>query len=565
MVWSYTEDPNFEDLYYVGEVKLMHLSEVKKQFPYLSDEDLIEIQNYQGTNQYLMGWQEYSDDVVAVLFFEYKTYSNQVFKLKQGGYGLEKAIEKDDTFNPPENDTFRRVSRSIETLYSGAKILGYEKMLDWGLAKNMTRPKADLTKVNMNYAISAPRMYKGRIDSTVNRITGFADMINITNLKIQQVLSKVVPDGVFLDVDGLAEVDLGNGTAYSPQEALNMYFQTGSIIGRSLTQDGDINRGKVPVQELQSSNGQAKIGSLINTYQYYLQLIRDATGLNEARDGSMPKEDMLVGLQKLAANASNVATRHTLQASLYLIARTCENVSLRISDSLEFALTKNALENAISSYNVSTLEEMQDVHLHDFGIYLQLEPEDEDKAQLEQNIQIALQSGGIDLEDAIDIREIHNIKLANEMLKQKRKKKLQREQQMQQQNIQMQAQANAEASEKAAMAEVQKQQALTQEKVSIEQAKSQFEIQRLREEANIKRELMQVEFDFNMQLAQMQANAKMSVENTKEDRKDKRTKLQATQQSELIDQRKNNTLPKNFESAGQDTLGGFGLEQFEPR
>jgi hypothetical protein len=344
-----------------------------------------------------------------------------------------------------------------------------------------------------------------------------------------------------------------------------MYFQTGSIIGRSLTQDGDLNRGKVPVQELQSSNGQAKIGSLINTYQYYLQLIRDATGLNEARDGSMPKEDMLVGLQKLAANASNVATRHIMQASLYLIARTCENLSLRISDSLEFALTKNALENAISSYNVSTLEEMKDIHLHDFGIYLQLEPEDEDKVQLEQNIQVALQTGGIDLEDAIDIREVHNIKLANEMLKQKRKKKLQREQQTQQQNIQMQAQANAQASEKAAMAEVQKQQALTQEKVNIEQAKSQFEIQRLREEANIKRELMQVEFDFNMQLAQVQANSKMSVENAKEDRKDKRTKLQATQQSELIDQRKNNTLPKNFESSGQDTLGGFGLEQFEPR
>jgi hypothetical protein len=565
MVWSYTEDPNFDDLYYIGEVKLMHISEVKKQFPYLSDEDLIEIQNYQGTNQHLMGWQEYSDDVVPILFFEYKTYSNQVFKLKKGGYGLEKAIEKNDTFNPPENDTFKKVSRSIETLYSGAKILGYEKMLEWKLAENMTRPKADLAKVNMNYALSAPRMYKGRIDSTVNRITGFADMINITNLKIQQVLSRVVPDGVFLDVDGLAEVDLGNGTAYSPQEALNMYFQTGSIIGRSLTQDGDINRGKVPVQELQSSSGQAKIGSLINTYQYYLQLIRDATGLNEARDGSMPKEDMLVGLQKLAANASNVATRHIMQASLYLIARTCENVSLRISDSLEFALTKNALENAISSYNVSTLEEMQDVHLHDFGIYLQLEPEDEDKAQLEQNIQIALKSGGIDLEDAIDIREVHNLKLANQMLKQKRKKKLQREQQMQQQNIQVQAQANAEASEKAAMAEVQKQQALTQEKVNIEQAKSQFEIQRLREEANIKRELMQAEFDFNMQLAQVHAGAKTNVENTKENRKDKRTKIQATQQSELIDQRKNNTLPKNFESSGQDTLGGFGLEQFEPR
>ena len=565
MVWSYTEDPNFEDLYYVGEVKLMYLSEIKKQFPYLTDEELTDIQNQQGANQYLMGWQEYNNDTIAVLFFEYKTYTNQVFKLKKGPFGLEKAIEKDDAFDPPENDNFKRVSRSIETLYTGAKILGYKEMLEWKLSENMTRPKSDTTRVNMNYAISAPRMYKGRIDSMVNRVTGFADMINITNLKLQQVMSRIVPDGVFLDVDGLAEVDLGNGTSYSPSEALNMYFQTGSILGRSLTQDGDPNRGKVPIQELQSSGGQAKINSLINTYQYYLQMIRDVTGLNEARDGSQPKEDMLVGLQKLAANASNVATRHILQASLYITSKLAENISLRVSDSIEFSLTNTSLQNAISSYNVGTLQEISEMHLYDFGIYLQIEPEDEEKAQLEQNIQIALKTGGIDLEDAIDLRQINNIKLANQLLKQKRKKKLQREQQQKQSNIQLQAQANAVAAEKAAMSEVQKQQALTQEKVSIEQAKSQFEIQRMQNEAQIKRELMQVEFDFNMQLAQVRADSEGAKEQEIEDRKDKRTKLQATQQSELIDQRKNNTLPKNFESSGNDSLGGFGLEQFEPR
>jgi len=450
-------------------------------------------------------------------------------------------------------------------LFTGAKILGYDQMIDWKLSENMTRPKSDTTKVCMNYSIAAPRMYKGRIESTVSKITGFADMINITNLKIQQVMSKLVPDGVYLDIDGLAEVDLGNGTSYNPQEALNMYFQTGSILGRSLTQEGDMNRGKVPIQELSSSNGQAKLSALINTYQYYLQMIRDVTGLNEARDGSAPMEDTLVGLQKLAANASNVATRHILQSSLYLSARTCENISLRIADSIEFALTNNSLQEAISAYNVGTLQEISKLHLHDFGIYLELEPEDEEKAQLEQNIQIALKSGGIDIEDVIDIREIQNIKLANEVLKQKRKKKAEADRQAQLQNIQAQANANAEAAEKAAFAEVQKQQALTQEKVNIEQAKSQFEIQRLRAEAEIKRELMQAEFNFNMQLAQVRANAEGQKEQEIEDRKDKRIRMQGTQQSELINQRKNNLLPTDFESSGNDVLGGIGLEQFEPR
>ena len=565
MVWSYTEDPNFEDVYYVGEVRSITIPELKKQYPFISEEELDRISKMGNRTDYVVGWNDYDENTVQVLYFEYKTYMNQVFKLKQTGNGLEKIIEKTDSFNPPESDTFKKVSRTIEVLYTGAKILGYDQMIDWRLSENMTRPYADTTKVQMNYAISSPRMYKGRIESTVSKITGFADMINITNLKIQQVISKLVPDGVYLDIDGLAEVDLGNGTNYNPQEALNMYFQTGSILGRSLTQEGDMNRGKVPIQELSTSNGQAKIGALINTYQYYLQMIRDVTGLNEARDGSAPMEDTLVGLQKLAANASNVATRHILQSSLYLSARTCENISLRIADSIEFALTNNSLQEAISAYNVGTLQEISKLHLHDFGIYLELEPEDEDKAQLEQNIQIALKSGGIDIEDVIDIREIQNIKLANEILKQKRKKKAEAERQAQMQNIQAQGQANAEAAEKAAFAEVQKQQALTQEKVSIEQAKSQFEIQRLRAEAEIKRELMQVEFDFNMQLAQVRANAEGQKEQSIEDRKDKRIKIQGTQQSELINQRKNNLLPTNFESSGNDVLGGIGLEQFEPK
>jgi hypothetical protein len=565
MVYSYTEDPNFEDIYYVGEVKAITIPELKKQFPDLPEEELYKIQQMPGNRQYVTGWGNYDENTVQVLYFEYKTYMNQVFKIKRTDTGLEKALEKTDEFNPPPNDNFERVYRTIEVLYSGAKVLGTNTMLKWELSENMTRPFADTTKVTMNYNICAPRMYKGRIDSLVSRITGFADMIQLTHLKLQQVMSRIIPDGVFLDMDGLAEVDLGNGTNYNPAEALNMYFQTGSIVGRSLTQDGDINRGRVPVQELTSSSGQGKIQSLIQTYQYYLQMIRDVTGLNEARDGSNPDKDSLLGLQKMAANASNVATRHINQASNYLTICTCENVSLKIADVLAFPLTKNSLMESISTFNVEVLREIENLNLHDFGIYLELEPDEEEKAQLEQNIQIALQSGGIDLDDAIDIRQIKNLKLANQLLKLKKKKKQEAAQKALMANIQAQAQANSQTAEQAALFEVQKQQALTQEKVSIEQAKSQFEIQRMQTEAQIKRELMAEEFNYQMQLAQIRANAEKTKEQDIEDRKDKRVKIQGTQQSELIDQRKNDTLPKNFESAGNDSLGGFNLEQFSPK
>ncbi len=557
MVYSYTEDPNFEDIYYVGEVKSITIPELKKEFPNVSKEELEFIEKMPGNKSYITGYGNYDNNTVQVLYFDYKTYHNQVFKIKQTDQGLMKAIEKPDTFNPPESDMFERVSRSIEVLYSGAKVLGTQTMLKWELSENMTRPTADTTKVQMNYAICAPRIYKGRIESLVSRCTGFADMIQLTHLKLQQVISRMVPDGVYLDMDGLAEVDLGNGTNYNPAEALNMYFQTGSVIGRSLTQDGEMNAGKVPVQELQSGSGNAKIASLIQTYQYYLQMIRDVTGLNEARDGSLPDRNTLVGLQKLAANASNTATKHVLQSSLYLTLRIAENVALKVADALEFPLTKNSLQNSISTFNIKTLEEIVNLNLHDFGIFLELEPDEEEQAQLEQNIQAAIQQGGINLEDAIDLRQIKNLKLANQMLKVKRKAKQKQDMEIQQSNIQAQADAQASTAEKTAMAEVQKQEAITGSKVQFEQSKNQMEIERMQVQNELEMQKMQRRFEFDIQLKQMDMQAIGEKEKMIEDRKDKRIRMEGTQQSKMISQRKNDGLPIDFENQPDAGMGAF--------
>jgi hypothetical protein len=552
IVYSYTDDPNFQDIWYVGEVKYVSLNELKKEFPGLTDEEMETIQQYPGSKSYNYQFNGRQDNnSIAVLYFEYKTYQDQVFKIKETATGLEKTLEKPDTFNPPKNDKFDRVSRSIEVLYHGAKILGHDMMLRWGVAKNMVRPEANVVKVNMSYNICAPKMYKGRIESLVGRMTGFADMIQLTHLKLQQVLSRLVPDGVYLDVDGLAEVDLGNGTNYNPAEALNMYFQTGSILGRSMTQDGNMNPGKVPIQELQSSSGGGKMQSLIQTYQYYLQMMRDVTGLNEARDGSQPNKDSLVGLQKLAAANSNTATKHIVQASLYLSARACENISLRISDALEFPLTKEALKNSISSYNVGTLEDMYKLNMFEFGIYLDLVPDEEEKAQLENNIQAALKTNTIHLEDAVEIRDIKNLKLANQFLKLKRKQKAAEDQKAQQANIQAQANANAEASERSAAAEMQKQQALAETTLQIAQGKSNFEINKMQQEYDMKKQMAEMQFLFDKELKQMEIDKLGSKEKMIEDRKDDRTRLEGTQQSEMIQQRNLDLPPIDFNQGGQ--------------
>ena len=576
MVYSYTEDPYFSDIYYVGEVKFVPINELKKQFPRLTQDQLEQIQQ-QGTqnrgvwdanlgNQYN---NNRDSNVIQVLYFNYKTYMNEVYKVKETATGATKVIVRDDQYDPPieaYEAEYGKMSRSLEVLYEGVLILGTNLLLKWEMAPNMMRPKSDITKVKMNYSITAPRMYQGKIESIVSRCTGFADMIQLTHLKLQQVLQRMIPDGVYLDADGINEVDLGNGTNYNPQEALNMFFQTGSVIGRSFTQEGDMNPGKVPIQEIQTGSGGQKMATLIQTYNYYLQMIRDVTGLNEARDGSTPDSRALVGIQKMAAANSNTATRHILDAGLFLTKETAECLSLRISDILEYHPAKEAFIQKIGAFNVATLDEMSELHLHDFGIFLELRPDDEQKQVLENNVQTALQGGLIDLSDAIDIREVKNLKLANQLLKVKQKKRQERLQAEQQANIQAQAQANAQAQQVAAQAEVQKDQALFATKSQLEQLKGQIEQQRIQVEVGAKKELMELEFQYNMKLKNMEVEAMKSKENSMEDRKDKRTKIQGTQQSEMIAQRQQDLPPKDFESSGNDVMGGgFGLGSFEPR
>ena len=556
LVYSHTESPYFDDIYYVGELKELPINELVKEFPDLSEEDIKDIADkYSYPLDYVTNRDK---NKVQVLYFNYKTHMNNVYKLKNTATGAEKVIEKDDTFNPPEDKQgdFSKLERVVETLYEGVYIVGSDKMLRWKMCDNMMRTDSDFASVKMNYQLVAPRLYEGRIESLVGRITSFADMIQLTHLKLQQVMARMVPDGVYLDADGLAEVDLGNGTNYNPQEALNMFFQTGSVIGRSFTADGDGNPGKVPIQQINNGVNSGKIQSLISTYNYYLQMIRDVTGLNEARDASTPDRNALVGVQKIAAANSNTATRHILQSMLYVTAEVAECLSLRIADILEYSPTKDAFVRSLGAHNVATFKEMTELHLHDFGIFIELMPDEEEKQMLENNIQVSLQQGSIDLDDAIDLRNIRNVKLANQMLKVKRRKKQERDQAMQQQNIQAQSQANQQAQAAAAQAEVQKNQAKTQAEAQLEQTKSQLKTQYLQAEVEAKKQLMAYEFELESKLEGMKQRTNNQIENARENRRDNRVNMQAQHQKQMIDQRSGGSSLKNFESSGNDILTG---------
>jgi hypothetical protein len=574
VIYSYTEDPYFRDCFYWGEVKTVPMSELIKINPRLTKEELEEIsKTNQSWGEYYSVSRFYSDDVFSrdtctLLYYNYKTTKTYVYKKKILDGNAARVIEKDDTFNPPaemmEEGRFERIEKTIDVWYEGVMVAGTQIVLKWQLMENMVRPKSASQMAMPNYVAVAPRMYKGTIESLTRRMIPFADLIQITHLKLQQVISRMVPDGVFIDADGLNEVDLGNGNAYNPEDALRLYFQTGSVVGRSYTGDGDFNNARVPVQPLTGTTGQSKMAALINNYNHYLEMLRGVTGLNEARDGSDPDPRALVGVQKLAALNSNTATRHILDASLFMTKTFAEALSVRVSDILEYADFAEEFAMQIGKYNVGILRDIKDLYLHDFGIFIELSPDEEQKERLEQNIQIALSRNDINLEDAIDIREIKNIKMANQLLKVKRTKKMEQDQKNDMMKQQMQAQINMQSQQAAAQMEVQKIQLETESKIQLKQAENAMDLEKLKGEAMLKLQLMEREFQYNMQLNGMQTQLLKDREEMKEDRKDERISKQNTQQSKLITQRKNNLPPMKFES-NEDSLDKFDLASFEPK
>ena len=574
VVYSYTEDPYFKDCFYWGEIKTVPITELIKIDPSLTNDDLEEISKYsQSWYNYFNNAQFYQNslfyrDTATLMYFNYKTTHSFVYKRKKISDGAFKTVEKDDQFNPPQEKMdegeFERIEKRIDVWYDGVMVMGTNIVLKWELAENMVRPKSSNQYALPNYIACAPRMYKGGLESLVRRMIPFADLIQMTHLKIQQVVSRVVPDGVFIDADGLNEVDLGTGNAYNPEDALRLYFQTGSVVGRSYTQDGEYNNARVPITQLTSNSGASKMQMLIANYNHYLDMIRQVTGLNEARDGSMPDPNSLVGVQKLAALNSNTATRHILQGSLYITRTIAEALSIRTADILEYSDFADEFAMQIGKYNLNIINDIKDLYLHDFGIFIEMAPDEEQQAMLEQNIQMALSKENISLEDAIDIRELNNIKMANQLLKLKRKKKQEAEQAQKAQEQQMQAQMQMQAQQAQAQLDAQKTQMETQSKIQIKESEMNFDVQKLQMEAQLKEQLMQTEFNFQMQLKGVEQSQLDQREQGREKAKDQRISQQSTQTSKMIEQKKRDLPAINFES-NEDSLDGFDLAEFEPR
>ncbi len=562
-VYSYTEDPYFRDCNYFGEVEVVNISEIFRKLPNLTDEQKQEIVDCE------FNWNSYfglSTDrgteqrgKVAILNFTYKTTKETVFKIKTTSTGGKKAIKRDETFVVQgEEADFKRVSFTDEVWMDGTLILGTNILLKWELAKNMVRPKSNEKIAVSMYSVCAPHQYKGKINSIVERMIPFADDINILNLKIQQTIQRVMPDGHFIDIDGLAEIDLGNGAAYTPTEAFNMLMQTGSVFGRSSTVGGEYNNGKMPITEITSSGANNKLAALERQYAFKLQMIRDVTGINEARDGSTPDKNSLVGLQKMAAYSSNVATRHILEADMYLIKDLCRTISYRIADILANDALREDFIRKIGNTSVMDLEYLKNRHLLDFDIFLELVPDEEQKAKLESDISLEIQQGNLGVEDKYAILNIRNSALAYKYLKIIKNKRMKEAQENKMREIDAQTQGNIQSTQASAQTQLSIIEAEKQSKLEVQGQFLQGEMMKLQEQTRLKKELMEEEYQYQLGVKLAESDNVMDKERMKEDRKDERTAKQATQQSKLIEQRQKEKQPIDFES-NFDNMEAFEL------
>ena len=550
-VHSYTEDPSFEDLVYSGHVKSMTVSELKRLAgDKFTEEDYKKIAveaaksnahdttNFHSSsydsinNKNIYGYDEYR---IEVLDFEFLSVDCMHFQEKENKYGNVNFFYEGLNYKEKTGGVFSRKPHRMDivTIYGGIYILGAKKLFNYGLKTNIPRNMHDIGRARMGYSVVATNFRNMMPKSMVDSCVGFADMLQISHLKIQQAIAKAKPDGLIIDIEGLENVQLGKGGELQPLDLHDIYEQTGVFYYRSKNPEGGFQNP--PVREI--GNNIRNINELIGLYNHYLRMIRDVTGINEAMDASTPKGDALVGVQQQAIAAGNNAIYDITNASMILYKKVCQDVVKCLQIIPEESILHTAYMNAIGSTNMKALQSFKELPMYNFGVIVSKDMEDKDKSYLEQNIQISLQQKEIDLEDAISIRNLKDVNQAERLLVVRRKKRMQAAQQSAMQNSQMQAQQAAQASQQAA-----------EQRMQEVQMQAQVDAQKMQLKAQLEMQLEQMKHEFNKEIETIKAQASLGfkeddqnfrekLEVLKEEGKDRRIEQQAEKQGELLEQR----------------------------
>ena len=478
------------------------------------------------------GYDEYT---VSILDFEFLSVDTMHFEEKENRHGNTNFFYKGHKYKPKNGSVYDRTPHSmdVKVVYGGSYILDCGTLFDYGKKKNIPKNVHDLSKATLSYSVVATNLRDMIPKSMVDSCTGFADMLQLTHLKIQQALAKAKPDGLIIDIEGLENVQLGKGGELQPLDLHDIYEQTGVFYYRSKNPEGGFQNP--PVREI--GNSIRNINELIGLYNHYLRMIRDTTGINEVVDASTPKGDALVGVREQAIAASNNATYDITNASMILFKKTCDDIVKCLQIMPAESVIHKAYQNAIGKENMDALSGFIDLPMFNFGVLVQRDMEDKDKALLEQNIQIALQQNQIDLEDAMAVRNLKDVNQAERLLMVRRKKRMQANSQSAKQNAEMQKQQAMQAAQMA-----------SQMKLQEKQAEAQLEMEKMKMKAEIDSQLEMMRHEFKKEIEMIKAKAtlgfkeddqafKEKLEVLKEDRKDERIGKQTADQSKLISQR----------------------------
>ncbi len=559
-VHSYTEDPNFEDLVYAGSVKRIPIQELKRlsagQFTEEEYKKIAEkVKNKQGNDpgklsqthynerlqRTMYGYDEY---MVDVLDFEFISVDCMFFEEKESRHGNTGFYYKGFEYREKPGSVFDRTPHKMEmaVLYGGSYILGTDHLFDYGRKKNVPKNVHDISKCRLSYSVSATNIRRMMPKSMIESCTGFADMLQLTHLKIQQAIAKAKPDGLIIDIEGLENVQLGKGGELQPLELHDIYEQTGVFYYRSKNPEGGFQNP--PIREI--GNTIRNINELIGLYNHYMQLIRDTTGINEAMDASSPKGDALVGVQQQAIAAGNNAIYDITNASMLLFKRVCQDVVRCLQILPQESVLHKIYENAIGEENMKVLSSFKDLSMYNFGVQVVKEMEDKDKEYLEQNIQMALQQQQIDLEDAMAVRALKDVNQAERLLVIRRKKKMDEQQKMAQENSQQQAEQASQAAQQAQqgrISEMQTEGKLKQEEIKL---KAQLEMQMAQMKHEFNKEIETIRAQATLGFKEDDQNFKEKLDVMKEDRKDERQDSQAEQQIAMQQMQQSEQQPQEM-------------------
>ena len=551
-VHSYTEDPNFADISYAGSVRRVSIADLKRmagdklteeQFKKIAEKsaskngnDSAKINKTYYDNHARRTVYGYDEYVVEILDFEFLSTDKMFFEEKENKYGNTGFYVKGYNYKQRTGGVFERVPHSLDVtnVYGGTYVLGCGYLFDYGLKANMPRNMHDLSRTRMSYSVVATNLDNMVPKSMIGSTKGFADMLQLTHLKIQQAIAKAKPDGLIIDIEGLENVQLGKGGELQPLDLHDIYEQTGVFYYRSKNPEGGFQNP--PIREI--GNSIRNINELINLYNHYMRMVRDVTGVNEAMDASTPKGDALVGVREQAIAAGNNAIYDITNASMILFQNVCEDLVKCLQVLPRESVVFEAYSNAVGKENMGVVTSFEDLPMYNFGVTVRKNMDDRERQFLEQSIQVSLQQQQIDLEDAMAVRDLRDVEQAERLLAVRRAKKTQNQQKMAQQNSQMQAEQAQQAAVSSAQAKQQQLQMEAQLEMQKIQAKAQADIQVAQALHQFKKEIEMIKAQATLGFKTDDQEFKEKIEVLKEDRKDERVEKQAVAQSKLMSQRK---------------------------